>query len=59
MNHTTRKFPRSIAEAFPADRYGSVQGPYKRNHFERIADAAFAIALGIVAAALAVHFLAR
>lgn len=27
---TTRRFPRSLAEAFPDERYPAVRGPYRR-----------------------------
>ena len=49
MNTTVRRFPRTMTEAFASDRYGCVQGPYKRDKF---ADAAFAIVLGVVGAFL-------
>jgi len=30
MNNTTRRHPRTLAEAFPCERYGTVFGPYTR-----------------------------
>ncbi len=30
MNHTTRRYPRSLSDAYPCERYGAVQGPYRR-----------------------------
>jgi hypothetical protein len=43
---TTRRFPRSLSDAFPAARAGSVQGPYRRPAAERIANVLMALALG-------------
>lgn len=56
--NTTRKFPRSLLEAFPADHWRGVVTHYPRPTSEKIADAIFATILGICGAALLFHFLA-
>lgn len=35
MNTTTRRFPRSLAEAYPCERFPATEGPYRRNTFAR------------------------
>ena len=37
-NHTTRRFPRNLQQAFPeSEGYrNSVEGPYRFNHWERM-----------------------
>ena len=35
MNHTTRRFPRSLAEAYPCERHVALTGPYRRPTFIR------------------------
>lgn len=35
MNHTTRRFPRSLAEAYPCERHVALTGPYSRPTFLR------------------------
>jgi len=34
-NTTTRRHPRSLAEAFPCERFPATFGPYRRNTFAR------------------------
>lgn len=57
--NTTRRFPRSLSDAFPSARAGSVQGPYRRPMAERIASVLLAVVIGIAAAALLVHQLSK
>lgn len=35
MNHTTRRHPRTLAEAYPCERFPATEGPYRRNTFTR------------------------
>ena len=53
MNHTTRKFPRTLAEAFPAERFAAIERPAPKDHFAE----AYVIVLALIA--LAVWFWAR
>lgn len=55
---TTRRHPRSLMEAFPADHWRGVITHYPRATSEKIADVIFATVLGVCGAALLVHFLA-
>jgi hypothetical protein len=55
---TPRRFPRTLAEAWPQDHANAIEH-HKRPLGERIADVIFAILLGIFGALLLVHFLSR
>lgn len=52
------RFKRTLAEAFPQDHADPIEH-CRRPIGERVADAIFATVLGVVGAALLVHFLSR
>lgn len=54
MNTTTRRHPRTLAQAFPQDHADPIEH-CRRPLGERVADALFATLLGVVAAALLFH----
>jgi len=58
VNTTTRRHPRTLAQAFPQDHADPIEH-CRRPLGERVADAIFATVLGVVGAALLVHFLSR
>lgn len=35
MNQTTRRYPRSLADAFACERHVALSGPYRRDTFTR------------------------
>lgn len=35
MNNTTRRFPRTLADAYPCERHVALTGPYSRPTFAR------------------------
>jgi hypothetical protein len=53
--NTTRRFPRSMREAFPRDHSSSIIC-YRRPLLERVANVALAVALGVVGALLLAHW---
>ena len=53
------RHPRSLLEAFPADHWQNVITHYRRPKAERIADALMAVVMGLCAAVILVHFIAR
>lgn len=55
MNTTTRRHPRTLAQAFPADYAGWIEG-HRPSITERIADVLMATILGCSLAALIVHW---
>jgi hypothetical protein len=57
MNTTTRRHPRTLAEAFPDERACAVDA-YVQPAFDRWAGVALAVMLGISAAVLLVHWAA-
>lgn len=56
MNHTTRRHPRSLTEAFPGHYAGSLSGPHRRPLGERIYRAMLWGVAVFAVAALAAHF---
>jgi hypothetical protein len=48
MNHTTRKFPRTLAEAFPAERFAAIEKPVPKDHFAE----AYVIVIATIAVAI-------
>ena len=52
-NNTTRRFARSLSEAFPAERAAAIERPAPKDHFAE----AYVIVLALIA--LAVWFWAR
>ena len=55
----SRKFPRSLMEAFPRDHWRDVIVCYRKPIGERIADVLFAVVLGIAIAAFLFHVLSK
>ena len=55
----SRRHPRSLMEAFPADHWQDVITRYRRPLGERIADVLMAVILGIAGAALLFHQLSK
>lgn len=56
----TGRTARTLQQAFGPHEAGPVhQMPHKRSRFEKMADAVFAVTLGIVGAALLVHWICR
>lgn len=53
--NTTRRFPRSLREAFPRD-YSSSIICYKKPLIERVANVALAVGLGLAGALLLAHW---
>lgn len=35
MNTTTRRYPRTLADAYPCERHVALTGPYRRDTFAR------------------------
>lgn len=35
MNTTTRRYPRTLADAYPCERHVALTGPYRRDTFTR------------------------
>ena len=53
---TVRRFPRTLAEAFPRDYACAIERP-RRRFGSFVADVIFAVALGLVGAMVLVHHL--
>jgi hypothetical protein len=54
---TTRRYSRTLAEAFPDVRAASIERPPRGLNFGQAAAVMLAVALGLLGAALLVHFL--
>ena len=55
----SRRHPRSLMEAFPADHWQGVITRYRRPLGERVADVLLTLILGIAGAALLFHQLSK
>jgi len=53
---TTRKYPRSLADAFPSERASWSEG-WQRRHTLLVADVALAVAIGVALALVIVHWI--
>ena len=53
---TTRKHPRSLADAFPAERASWSEG-WQRRHTLLVADVALAVAIGVALALVIIHWI--
>lgn len=53
---TTRKHPRSLADAFPSERASWSEG-WQRRHTLLVADVALAVAIGVALALVIVHWI--
>jgi len=53
---TTRKHPRSLADAFPDERASWSEG-WQRRHTLLVADVALAVAIGVALALVIVHWI--
>ena len=57
---TTRRHPRTLAEAFPDERARCTEGnPHRVTRAERVGDTLLAVVIGIVLALVLVHYLSK